>query len=128
MSALQLDTAYGWKNVITYCLENGIYIQDEALPAVRKALSLEPDSSEILDLAGQVFVALEDDITAERYFTQAVTNDKSYYLAHLHLGSLLARIGSIEKARIHLTTAAQQSEDTSISDQANQILTTIQAE
>ena len=128
LSALQLNTAKGWKNVIIYCLGNGIYIQDEALPALRKALSLEPDSPEILDLAGQVFVALEDDITAERYFNQAVTKDKSYYHAHLHLGSLYVRTGSIEKARIHLTTAAQQSEDISISEQAKQILTTIQAE
>jgi tetratricopeptide (TPR) repeat protein len=128
LSALQLNTADDWKNVIIYCLGNGIYIQDEALPAVRKALSLEPDSPEILDLAGQVFVALEDDITAERYFTQAVTKDKSYYLAHLHLGSLFARMGSIEKAGIHLATAAQQSEDSSISEQAIQILTTIQTE
>jgi tetratricopeptide (TPR) repeat protein len=128
LSALQLNTADAWKNVIIYCLGNGIYIQDEALPAVRKALSLEPDSPEILDLAGQVFVALEDDITAERYFTQAVTKDKSYYHAHLHLGSLFARMGSIEKAGIHLATAAQQSEDSSISEQAIQILTTIQTE
>ena len=90
-SALQLNTANGWKSVIIYCLENGIYIQDEALPAVRKALSLEPDSSEILDLAGQVFVALEDDITAERYFSQAILKDNTYYLAHLHIGSLYAQ-------------------------------------
>ncbi len=128
LSALQLNTANSWKNVIIYCLENGIYIQDEALPAARKALGLEPDSPEILDLAGQVFVALEDDITAERYFTQAVTKDKSYYLAHLHLGSLYARIGAIEKARNHLTIAAQQSEDLAIREQAKKIISTIQSE
>jgi tetratricopeptide (TPR) repeat protein len=127
-SALQLNTANSWMSVIIYCLENRIYIQDEALPAVRKAISLEPDSPEILDLAGQVFVALEDEITAERYFNQAVTKDKSFYLAQLHLGSLYVRIGSIEKARIHLTAAAQQSEDSSIRDEANQILTKIQTE
>ena len=112
-SALQLNTANSWKNVIIYCLENGIYIQDEALPAVRIALGLEPDSPEILDLAGQVFAALEDDITAERYFNQAITKNNAYYLAHLHIGSLYARIGSTEKARNHLTIAAQQREDTS---------------
>jgi tetratricopeptide (TPR) repeat protein len=128
MSASQLNTANGWKNVIIYCLENGIYIQDEALPAVRKALGLEPDSPEILDLAGQVFVALEDDITAERYFNQAITRNITYYLAHLHIGSLYARIGSTEKARNHLSIAAQQCEDFAISDQAKIILSTIQAE
>jgi tetratricopeptide (TPR) repeat protein len=127
-SALQLNSANGWKSVVTYCLENGIYIQDEALLAVRKALSLEPDSSEILDLAGQVFVALEDDITAERYFSQAVLKDNTYYLAHLHIGSLYARIGSKEKARDHLSVAVLQSEDMAISEQAKNILSTIQAE
>jgi tetratricopeptide (TPR) repeat protein len=127
-SALQLNTANSWKSVIIYCLENGIYIQDEALPAVRIALGLEPDSPEILDLAGQVFVELEDDITAERYFNQAIMKDNVYYLAHLHIGSLYARIGSIEKARNHLTIAAQQSEDLSISEQAKKIISTIQAE
>jgi tetratricopeptide (TPR) repeat protein len=127
-SALQLNTADSWKSVIVYCLENGIYIQDEALPAARKALGLEPDSPEILDLAGQVFVALEDDITAERYFNQAIMKENIYYLAHLHLGTLYARIGATEKARNHLTIAAQQREDLSISEQAKKIISTIQAE
>jgi tetratricopeptide (TPR) repeat protein len=125
-SALQQNTANGWKSVIIYCLGNGIYIRDEALPAARKAISLEPDSSEILDLAGQVFVALEDDFTAERYFNQAITKDNAYYPAHLHIGSLYVSIGSIEKARDHLTIAASQSEDINIRDQAIKIRSTIQ--
>ncbi len=128
LSALQLNTANGWKSVIIYCLENGIYIQDEALPAVRNALGLEPDSSEILDLAGQIFIALEDDITAERYFSQAISKDNTYYLSHLHIGSLYARTGSTEKAREHLSVAAQQSEDLAVSEQAKIILFSIQAE
>ncbi len=89
---------------------------------------MEPDSPEILDLAGQVFVALEDDITAERYFNQAIMKDNIYYLAHLHLGTLYARIGSTEKARNHLTIAAQQSEDLAISEQATKILSKIRTE
>jgi len=128
LSAVKLNSANSWKGVIIYCLENGIYIKDEALPAMRKAISLEPDSPEILDLAGQVFIALKDDVTAERYFMQAITKDKSFYLAQLHIGSLYARIGSIEGARSHLTIAAQQNEDLTIRDQANKILSTIQSE
>ena len=122
------NSGTGWKNVIIYCLKNGVYIKEIALPSVRYAIALEPHSSEILDLAGDVFIYFKDYITAEKYYLQSTREDKLNYSAHYHLGNLYILIGEFENAREHLVLAADQSSDDQISKEAKVLLSTLSVE
>ncbi len=121
-AALSQNSGEGWKNVIIYCLNNGIYIKEKALPAARYAIALDPHSTEILDLAGEVFAALEDYATAEKYYVQSIKENGDNYLAHYHLGKLYIQIRENTKAYEHLVTAAEQSDNEKIREDAKILL------
>lgn len=105
-AALMTNTSQGWANVVRYCLLNGVFLREEAIPAAREALRLSPNSPEILDLAGQVFLTQDDLITSERYLIQAVAEDNGYYSAHLHLAYVYIKQGSYDLARSQLDMAS----------------------
>jgi tetratricopeptide (TPR) repeat protein len=107
-------------NVIQYCLTNGIYLREEAIPAAREAVRISPDSPEVLDLAGQVFFSQDDLVTAERYFLKAVSLQGNFYAAHLHLAYLFIKQGYFDLARSHLKTAIDQLESPDIREKAIQ--------
>ena len=121
-AALLSKSAEGWNNVTRFCLNYGVYVREEGLPAARKAQLLSPDSSETLELSGQVFSFLEDSITAEKYYKQAIEIDDLNYSAHLHLGYLYFSQGKPDLAVHHLTIAAFQNIDLPVSEQAKTAL------
>lgn len=109
----------GWNSLTIYCLNNGIYIREEGLPAARKALHLDPRSSVSWDLSGQVFYYLGDYITAEKHFMQSIQIDEHNYSAHLHLGYLYLAQNKLDLASRQLTIAALQDSDPEVSEMAN---------
>lgn len=118
--ALILDSSEGWMNVIQYCLNNGIYLREEAIPAARIAINLSPESPEVLDLAGQVFFSQDDLVTAERYFLKAVSLKPDQYNAHLFLGYIYLQQGRYDLAREHLKIDIEQLTSMEVRDKAIQ--------
>ena len=119
-AAMISDNSQGWTDVIQYCLTNGVYLREEAIPAARKAVGLSPDSPEVLNLAGQVYFSLDDLVTAERYFLKAISLRGDLYSAHLDLGYLYIKQNRYDTARDHLKIAVEQQASPEISERAIQ--------
>ena len=96
-----------WRLTAQYCLNNDLQIREAALPAARQAVNLAPKDAANLDVLGQVMVALQDDISAERFLQQAIDIDQDFALARLHLAQLYLRQGRLDWARYHLAIAAR---------------------
>ena len=119
-AALISNNSEGWTDVIQYCLSHGVYLREEAIPAARKAVGLSPDSPEVLHLAGQVYLALDDLVTAERYLLKAISFEGDLYSAHLDLGYLYVRQNRYDAARDQLEVAAEQQTSPEVREKAIQ--------
>jgi tetratricopeptide (TPR) repeat protein len=81
--------------------------REVGLPAARNALSLSANSSQALDVMGEVMLALEDTDSAERFLQQAIETDAGNAAAHLHLGQILLQKQSMEQAFSSLQLAVR---------------------
>jgi predicted Zn-dependent protease len=97
-----------WRLAAQYCLMNELQIRETALPAARQAVALAPGDAANLDVLGQVMIALEDEISAERFLQQAIEKDLDYAPAQLHLAQLYLRQGRMDWAQYYLALAARQ--------------------
>jgi tetratricopeptide (TPR) repeat protein len=87
-SAIQLapqDPVF-YRQLAEFALQNQIQIREQALPAARQAIMLNPHDASSLDVMAQVMLMLLDYHSAERYSLQAVQEDPKFSLAYLHCG------------------------------------------
>ena len=105
-----------------FCLKYNYQVGETGLPAARQALLLDDKNTEALDLMGQVFLALEDSVSARRFFERAVAADPKNPDAQLHLGSLLLQLGDPAGARPYLRMASKLQPATSAAQQADRLL------
>ncbi len=97
-----------WRLTAQYCLINELQVRETALPAARQAVALAPEDAANLDVLGQVMIALNDEISAERFLQQAIEKDLDYAPAQLHLAQLYLRQGRMDWAQYYLALAARQ--------------------
>lgn len=111
-----------WRDLINFTLENTLFLRENGLPAVRKLLQEAGVSAEDYDLAARVYLALEDPLTAEKYWRYAISHYPMSYISHLHLGIWLAENGFEAEGRNLIKQAAEQDADQEISQKARQWL------
>jgi tetratricopeptide (TPR) repeat protein len=112
-----------WQILAKFCVIHNMEIQTSGLPAARQFLLLSPDDPTAFDLLGWVFMALDDNISAERFFMEALEAEPMHASTHLHLGQLYLFNDRYEDAYSHLSLASQLvSDENEISIQANRLL------
>jgi len=100
-----------WRQIGEFCIQNQIYLREFGLDAIQALLLSDPESAQNLDLAGRLYLALEDPFTGEKYLHRAIATSPEYYPAHLHLGAWLISSGRWEDGRRWLESAANQQLD-----------------
>ncbi|MCJ7626045.1 MAG: hypothetical protein MUO76_21345, partial [Anaerolineaceae bacterium] len=104
---IEPENPYYWQILAQFCVIHNTEIRNFGLPAARQFLLLSPNDAEALDLLGWVFMALEDNISAERFFMKALVVEPMHAHTHLHLGQLYLFENRYEEAYPHLSLAAQ---------------------
>ncbi|MEW5828528.1 MAG: tetratricopeptide repeat protein, partial [Chloroflexota bacterium] len=100
------DEAKYWRLLAVFCARNGVYLEDEGLPAAVKARDLAPDDPAALDAVGWVFLGLGNLEMAQEYFSRALQAAPGFALAWLHQGQTYLELGERDAAVAALQNAA----------------------
>lgn len=103
------DNAQWLKELIAFCLQNSYEVRTIAMPAARKYLKLDHESSESLAMMGRVMLELQDTISAERYLLRSLEKDGTNTAAHLYLGQTYLMEAQQAQAYDQLMIAQTQS-------------------
>lgn len=98
-TALRLDPNFGSAHVARAWLLYRLGRAKEALPHLEAALKIAPKDVRTLDLAGQVYLELEEPAKAERYLREALSISPDDHEALLKLGRALMALEREEEAR-----------------------------
>jgi tetratricopeptide (TPR) repeat protein len=79
------ENATYWRLLAMTCAENGVAVEDVALPAAQKAAMLSPNDPVMLDTLGFTYYSSGRYANAEDILKSAIQLDKQYWPAHLHL-------------------------------------------
>ncbi|MBZ0158223.1 MAG: tetratricopeptide repeat protein [Alphaproteobacteria bacterium] len=91
----QREAEYFYKMGVSYLNEGNIQM---AYVQLQKALQVDPDSLEVLNSLGLVYLQLEDFDSAERLFLKAVSRDRLFSDAYNNLGATYMRKRQWSKA------------------------------
>jgi tetratricopeptide (TPR) repeat protein len=111
-----------WRALAIFSANYGFDEQSYTLPAVGRALELDPDGVENLDMAGWVYYTLGDLEKAEQFLQQALQVDGSYPPALLHIGQVYLETGRSSQAYRSLSRAASQTTDLNIAFLAERLI------
>lgn len=112
----------GWLVIAQYCLDHGVYLRERGQEAVRKAIIADEDNPASLDLAGQIYWELGDNLTGRQFLERALEQNPDYPPAQLHLGMWFLQNGDYDQGLKLIQAAATQTKDIKIRDQAQQVL------
>ncbi len=119
---LEPDNPLPWRALAAFAAENGFDAQSYSIPAAQKALELDDESAQSLDLMGWILLIEGDLEGAEQFLQQALQKDASYPRALLHLAQVYLDMNRLSLAYKPLSQAAEQSDDPSVSLQAARLL------
>lgn len=112
-----------WKQLARYSLSNDIFVEEVALPAAERALSLAATDPEALNLAAQAYWQLDKDRgVVLRLLDAALGQDPSSIEAHLLAGTVRMELGHTEQAREHLEIVVALEEEGLMAAQARALL------
>jgi tetratricopeptide (TPR) repeat protein len=112
-----------WRLLAEFSMRHAVDVAGLALPAARQALELQPGEAAALDLLGQVYLSLGNDLLAERYLQQAVQEQPGYAPAWMHLGAVYLVRGQADLASAMLQHASQLAEPGSaVADQVQRLM------
>jgi tetratricopeptide (TPR) repeat protein len=115
------DPVY-WRMLAGFCLRYHYQLSDLGLPAVRQAVLLNDRDAVSLDLMGQVFSALGDLTSAQRFFQRAIDAAPDAPDAHFHLGYVLLQTGDTQAAHDQLLLASKLQPGSDAAQQAGRLL------
>ena len=98
-TAVRLDPNFGSAHVARAWLLYRLGRAREAVPHLEAALKIAPKDVRTLDLAGQVYLELDEPAKAERYLREALRVDPDDHEALLKLGRALMALEREEEAR-----------------------------
>ena len=101
---------------------NEIHVQDVGIPAARQAHNLEPADPLALTLLGRGYSLLNETITAELLFKDALEVDASYAPAYYYFGLLKIAQGEMDAAEEYLQQAAEFAAGTPMEASADDLL------
>lgn len=120
--ALAPQDAYYWRLYARFALTYGLDVQTYALPAAQRALELEPNNPEALDLMGWISFLLGDAAQGERFLHQALARDAHYWSARLHQAQIWLWQEKWESAYEALVQVATQTNNPELAAQAQRLL------
>lgn len=106
----------------TFSLRYDYRMQEIALPAARRAVALDANDPNNLDLMGQVLIKMQDLLNAQRFLDRAIQADPNFASAHLHLGSIYMVSGNHDAARRELDLARSLAPGSLVAQQAEHLL------
>lgn len=111
-----------WLVLAQFALEFDIEPRGLGIPAARRALALQPDSAEAMDLLGYAYYVVGDWSLAERFLQRAMATDPNLAAAHYHLGLLKLSRGQTAAGRQSLQLARRLDPDGRIGSLAQRSL------
>lgn len=119
---LEPENADAWRALAVFTAENGYDAQSYSIPAAAKALELEPDNPESLDVMGWILLIEGELNQAEQFLQQALQKDAGHPRALLHLAQVYIDMNRLSLAYKPLSQAAAQDKDPSVALQAGRLL------
>jgi len=98
------DTGY-LRLLALFCAQNNVNINSVGIPAAQKAIALEKDSVDSLDLLGWLLMLDKRYEYSQQIFDQALALDPKNAVVHLHLGMLYLQMNDRSQAQEHFVTA-----------------------
>jgi tetratricopeptide (TPR) repeat protein len=120
--ALDEDNPKYWRALADFSLQNGTLLREVGLNAARQAVLLAPDDPASQDMLGQVFIGLEDYLSADKFLQRALDINPAYLPAQLHLGQSALYQGKLEAGSQILKSLIAQSPDSPEASRANELL------
>lgn len=120
--ALAPRDALIWRYYARFALAYGLDLETYALLAARKALELEPENPEALDLMGWITFLSGDAVQGERFLQQALIKDARYMPALLHQAQIWLWQHEWESAHEALVQVVSQSRNPELVAQAQRLL------
>ena len=112
-----------WRMLANFCIHHEIYIRTIALPAARQVVLLNTIDPVGLDVLAQVYILLNDLVSAQRLLQRVFDINPFYPAAHLHLGQVYLLMGDSIQAYKQLSMARTQArQDQASADQAERLL------
>jgi tetratricopeptide (TPR) repeat protein len=114
-----------WRLLADFSIRYKKDIRDTGLPAARRAVLLNLEDPISLDVMAEVFILLNDPLSAKRFLIRALQANPDYSRAHLHLGFVYVLQGMSAEAWKHLTLAEALAKPGSLTaEQAQRMLDT----
>ncbi len=125
--AIQLSSQdkFYLQELINFTLNYSYLVETEGMQAAREALTIAPEDAETNDLAGMVYLRLENYPNAERFLIKASKLQPYSALVNLHLGQLYYLKGENNLAFFYLQNAIKFSQNSAISGTAQNLLDSI---
>lgn len=111
-----------------FCVDFHYKVEEEGLPAARKAVHLSKGTPPALLVMGQVLSRLEDLQNAKRFFVRALEVDPKNPSGHLYLGMTHLKLEEYDQAGRHLQAVLRYSSSETMKKQAQSILSTLPSE
>ena len=105
-----------------FCIRHETHLQDVGLPAARRAVILNAQDPDNLDVLGQALFLQGDLTNAERFFQRALEMEAEYTQAHLHLGLVYALQGERSLARQEWELVMAQAPGSAAAEQAGRLI------
>lgn len=111
-----------WQALAQFSLRYNVRLRDLGLPAARQAVLLAPQDAAGLDLLAQVYLGLNDPLSARRLLQRAARANPGFAPARLHLGLAALLLGDPAAARRELLLARQLAPGSAAARQAERLL------
>jgi tetratricopeptide (TPR) repeat protein len=98
------DPSY-WRMLAVFCAQNNVNVKDVGVPAAQKAVVLDGDDADSLDVLGWLLTLDARYEEAGRMLDRALELDSKNGSAHLHLGMLYLQMNDRASAYDHLVQA-----------------------
>jgi tetratricopeptide (TPR) repeat protein len=116
------DNPLTWKALAEFCFTRNIEITPTGLEAARKALALDPQNPQLMDLMGMGLMINGDLDSASRFIADAVAIDPANASFHLHYGQLFLQKKDCTQAVSQLRQASSLATDERIRSNAERLL------
>ncbi|HSL29869.1 MAG TPA: tetratricopeptide repeat protein, partial [Anaerolineales bacterium] len=98
------DASY-WRLLAIFCAQNNVNVRDVGIPAAQKAVVLEPEDPDSLDVLGWLLFSDARYEEARSMLSRALKLDPNHASAHFHLGLLYLQTGDRAVAHDYLLRA-----------------------
>ena len=111
-----------WRSLAAFSAQYNMQVKDVGLPAARKAVDLNEEDPQALDMLGWTLALLGRYDQAQDALEHALRLDPALAQGHLHLGIVAMQTDDWESARDHLRQARDLDPDGPIGKQAQLLL------